>query len=138
MGKRTTPTLTSVAVVLCDDLYRDELTGKMVLVGTFNSVNAPTIPYTLNRMAILVTLTGGHGDYNVSISIEHESTGNEVFRVGGPLSLPNPLDYVDLDLRLKDISFVEEGRHWINVWDAEELINRRGFVVRKIELGSSV
>lgn len=105
----------------------------MVIVGTFNVINVPDLPFVLPRMAILATLTGGHGEHDVRLVVEHESTANEIFGVEGPLALHSPLGLADIDLRLENVKFIDEGKHWVMLKDGGETICQRPFFVRRVQ-----
>lgn len=122
--------LICVSVVVCDDLYRDELTKKMVIVGTFNTISAGSLPARHPKFCVLTTLTNGLGEYQLTVVIEHEKTGNEVFRVGGPFTMKSPLDVADIDLRIHDLEFPDDGKYWVQIYDGPRIIGQRPILVR--------
>ncbi|MCW5768458.1 MAG: hypothetical protein KIT19_07225 [Phycisphaeraceae bacterium] len=125
-------TLTCVSILVCDDIYRDEMTKKMVIVGTFNHVFSRTMPASLPKSCILISLTNGNGDYDLSVVIEHEKSGNEIFRVGGPMTVKSPLDIVDLDIRLHDLKLPDVGKYWVQVREGARILGQRPLIVQEL------
>lgn len=125
-------TLTCVSILVCDDIYRDEMTKKMVIVGTFNHVFSRALPASLPKSCILISLTNGNGEYDLSVVIEHEKSGNEIFRVGGPMTVQSPLDIVDLDIRLHDLKLPDAGKYWVQVREGARILGQRPLVVQEL------
>lgn len=124
--------LTCISIILCDDVYRDELTKKQVIVGTFNRVSARELPAIHPKMCVLFSLTDGNGEYDLSVAVEHEKTGQEILRVAGPLKVDDPQQIVDIDLNLQGVVFPEEGKYWIVLRSDDRILQQRPFFVRVI------
>jgi hypothetical protein len=120
---------TCISVVICDDIYRDEQTKKLIIVGTFNQISAPAVPARHARMCVLITLTGGRGEHEMTVAIEHAETGERSTEVSGPLELENPLLICDLNLTLNGAVFPAYGKYWLDVLVDGELIGQRPFQV---------
>lgn len=129
--ERNPEKLTCVSMVICDDIYRDEHTKKLIIVGAFNNISAPSMPCRHPRMHVLLTLTNGQGKYDVSLSIEHEETGHKVIEIRGPLKIENPLSIQDMNVILQDVGFQQEGKYWVVLRADEEIIQQRPFTVSK-------
>jgi hypothetical protein len=125
--------LTCVSIILCDDIFRDESTRKLVLVGTFNLIRARAFPCVHPRMCILFSLTGGRGDYQLSVTVEHERSGVEVLKMDGPLRVSNPLAIVDFDVRLSNLELPAGGKYWVCVRSDGEIVGQRPFDVTALE-----
>jgi hypothetical protein len=121
--------LECISLILCRDIYRDEETKNLILVGTFNNINTSAIPFSYPSLSVLVTLTNGLGQYDLQISIEHEETGTEVMRAGGPLVIAHPESINDLNVKLQGVPFQHAGRHWIVMRSNGEVIQRRPFTI---------
>src|SRR5436305_596684 len=55
-----------MAIVICDQIIEDRLTGKKTLVGLFNSIAARSFPCTHATMSVFVSLTEGRGKYKLA------------------------------------------------------------------------
>lgn len=122
--------LSCISIILCDDVYRDETTKKMVIVGTFNRVGVQRLPAPHPKMCVLFSLTNGNGLYDLSLAVEHERTGNEIVRISGPLEVRDPLMITDVNVELRGVEFPEEGKYWITLRSGETVLQQRPFVVQ--------
>lgn len=129
--ERNPEKLTCVSMVICDDIYRDELTKKLIIVGAFNNILAGKLPCKHQRMHVLFTLTNGQGNYDVSLSIEHEATGHKIVEIRGPMKIENPLSIQDNNVALQNVIFQEEGKYWVVLRADEEIIQQRPFTVSR-------
>lgn len=129
--ERNPERLTCVSMVICDDIYRDEHTKKLIIVGAFNNISAPSMPCIHRRMHVLLTLTNGQGNYDVSLSVEHEKTGHKIIEIRGPMKIEDPLSIHDTNVELQNVGFQEEGKYWVVLRADEEIIQQRPFTVSK-------
>ncbi len=118
-----------VSIILCDDIYRDERTKKLVIVGTFNNINVRSFPSIHHQLKILFTLTNGRGNYTIELSIENARTGNAIMKLKGPAQLPDPLKIVDFDIGLVGLPIPEPGKYWVVLKADDEIIAQRPFTV---------
>jgi hypothetical protein len=117
--------LCCISIVICDEVYRDETSKKLILVGTFSAITASAVPCTHGRMSVLFTLTNGKGEYALSLSVEHEQSGQEVFSVAGPLKMDDPLAIVDMNLQIEKLVFPKAGKYWIVLKADGEVLQQR-------------
>ena len=120
---------TCVSIIVCDDVYRDEATKKLVIVGTFNFLHTPGFPCRHPGMTVLFTVTNAVGKYDLSLCVEHEQTGQKVMEISGPFEVGNPLAISDINMRLENLVFNEEGKYWVVLSADGEIIGQRPFVV---------
>src|SRR5688572_17523476 len=118
-----------LSIIICDDIYRDEETKKLIIVGTFNSISASNFPCAHPKMSVLFTLTNGHGDYNLKLAIEHAETGVDIVEVSGPLQMASPLIISDFNVSLQNLHFPVEGKYWVSLSVNDVIIMQRPFVV---------
>ncbi len=117
--------LTCVAMVVCDDIFRDSITGKAILVGAFSTITCPTFPARHPKLAVFFSITNGNGEYDLSLSIEQESTGLNLITLQGPLHASDPLGIADIELFLQGVEFPEPGKYWVKLECDGEIINQR-------------
>ena len=118
---------TCLAIILCDDIYRDIQTKKMVIVGTFNEIKSQKYPAKHGRLKILFTLTDAKGEYDISLAIENARTGNEILRLDGKATLKDPLQIADFDVGIMNLFLPEAGKYWVTLKVDGELITQRPF-----------
>jgi hypothetical protein len=128
MSQKTAP-IECLAILVCDDVYRDETTKKLIIVGTFNTIHSPNFPYRHDRLSILVTMTSGRGEYKMIVAIEHASNGAALTEVGGPIRFDNPLHIADVSVQLRNLEFPQPGKYWATLRIDGEIISQRPFMV---------
>ena len=84
-----------LAMVLCDQVYRDAVSGKFTILGTFSTIGSPQYPLAVAFM-VYFAVTDGHGQIPISLRIVNaradiagdEPSANEIFQ-----SQPNSVDF---------------------------------------------
>lgn len=79
------------AFVICNEIYQDQRTGRLVLIAPIDHVPVPQFPARV-RVSIYAHFTGGHGRYQLELCL-HDEDDEIVWRWGPPqpLAHPNPL-----------------------------------------------
>ena len=122
-----------IAIILCDDIFRDERTKKLVIVGTFNDIRAHSFPTVHRQLKVLFTLTNARGKYNIALSIENARTGDAIMTLEGPAELSDPLKIFDFDIGIVDLPIPEAGKYWVTLRADGEIIAQRPFTVTQVE-----
>ena len=104
-----------LALILCDTIIEDSVTGKKSLIGLFSQIHAPKLPCVHQSMNILVSVTGGQGTYPCQIVCEHPELERPVFGLDCTLKFENPFQVVDLVFQLKAVRFPLPGKYEIKV-----------------------
>lgn len=125
-----------ISVIICDDIYRDETTKKLVIVGTFNTIFCNNLPARHRKISILFSLTNGKGTYKLSLRIEHAKTGAIIANVNGPLEMKDPLQIADINVAIENLVFPEFGKYWVTIDINGRIINQRPFLLVKTEKGA--
>ena len=119
-----------ISIIVCDDLYRDERTKKLVIVGTFNQIHGTSFPFAYpGKLCVLLSLTNGRGEFELSISVEHAATEKPVLEIKGNMKIENPMSVVDVDTQLRGVTFPVPGKYWIVACADGERIGQRPIVV---------
>ncbi|QDV89258.1 hypothetical protein RAS2_03230 [Phycisphaerae bacterium RAS2] len=140
-GKVPNPeVLSCISIIVCNDIYRDEASKNLILVGTFNTIEASAFPCRHHQMSVLATLTNGNGEYKLEIGIEHEQSGVTIMMLTGATNFDTPLAVTDIHVRLEGIVFEKPGKYWVFVKADGELLQQRPLLVRireqrKAEMG---
>lgn len=104
-----------LALILCDTIIEDRVTGKKSLIGLFSQIHTSKLPCVHPSMMMLVSVTGGQGTYPCKIVCEHPNLKQPVFSVDSPLKFENPFQVLDLIFQLKAINFPLPGKYEIKV-----------------------
>lgn len=93
-------------VALCDQIVMGT-DGRPSLIGVFNHLQVPALPFVLPRLAIAARLLFTAEEANKAYRVEvvmSDPAGNEIGRPGGEVSLPAPppgIESVAVDLPLQ-------------------------------------
>lgn len=117
------------AVVLCDVIYRDEVSKKLILVGTFHTIYALQLPCTHPAMSLYLALNEGKGEYGFRIVFEHTETQQKVLETRAPLAFQDPNELIEVNAPFAGVTFVNAGRYDVQVWTDDDLIGQTSFFV---------
>ena len=120
-----------LALILCELVIRDRQTNNLTLVNTFNTITVSFLegaPPRSGRLAVFVSLTGGHGTSQGKLIIKDPS-GDEISHGEGPVVFPNPLAVVELTFDIRGLPLPREGQYAIEFWCGDELVRQRQFQV---------
>ncbi len=126
--------LTCLSILICDDIYRDERTKKLVIVGTFSTINVRQFPSRHHKMRILFTLTNGHGTYDLKLSIRRARDEKALVEISGQAKLMNPLQIADIDIEINDLVIPEPGKYWVSLDADGEPLASRPFIVEEVPM----
>jgi len=103
-----------LALIVCDTILEDRLTGKKTLVGLFDRVQTAKLPCVHPEMCVFVSLTGGRGEYPCEIVCRHVDGETIAFSAKGKVVMRDPYQVVDLVFRLKGARFPKEDKYWLH------------------------
>jgi len=123
------------AVVLCDTIYRDEVSKKLILVGTFHVINTLELPCVHPSMALYLAMNEGKGEYFFKIVVQHVETQQEVAVTSGPLKFDDPNQLIEMNAALTGLKFTNTGRYDVQIWADDQIIGQTFFFVNHIHRG---
>lgn len=118
-----------IAIVVCDEVIRDQMTHKFTLVGLFNQVAAVSFPYRHPRLNVFVSLTNGHGESAGKLRLVSHDAEQPIVELKGRIRFPDPLAVVDMHFNLVNIVFLKPGSYGFDLYCDEVLIGSRRFRV---------
>ena len=127
------PSPLGIAIVVCDQIIEDKLTGKKSLIGIFNQITAANFPCTHPRVSVFVCLTEGRGDYGARLRIVHDETETVVADLNGPIQFPDSNAVVELNFDLVGLTFPQAGLYSIEFYCDDALVLERRFNVIQLE-----
>lgn len=130
--KNEKPKPISLAMIICDMIMDDRKTGKKILVGTFNTINARNFPALHLEMHIFLTLTEGHGEYQSSLKCIRSDFHKPIMEISGPIKFLSPLDVVEIGFALKNLAFPSPGTYIFQLSCDSDIIASRKFMVKEI------
>lgn len=109
------PGPTVLAINICDNVVRDELTKKVSLFGLFNVIGSYNFPCTHPSMYIYLALTGGHGNHEIEVRLVRDRDQEPIMGMIGILKFASPLQVLETNLRWEKILFTEPGEYSFEV-----------------------
>ncbi|MFA5794580.1 MAG: hypothetical protein WC980_05875 [Candidatus Brocadiia bacterium] len=122
-----------LAMVICDTVIDDRLTGKKSLIGLFNNINTSVLPCRHPSMTIFCALTDGTGQYQGVLRCQHLASGKMIMELKGPIPFPNPLATVEFHFEVRNIVFPEAGQYIFELQCDDQLVISRKFNVTKMD-----
>ena len=130
-GEKTqvVPTPLSIGLTLCNSLIIEEGTRNLTYVGTFSGFRAADFPFTPAPFYVVSTLIGGHGEGELTLTVTHQATDDELFALRRRLSFPDRLMEVKAVVRLGNCEFPEPGAYLMTLLKDGEWVAQRRFQV---------
>lgn len=112
-----------LALLVCDQIITDRLTGKQSLIGMFSKVHAAGFPATHPALAVFVALTDGHGKTELTIRIVDSNDARPPIVEGrGAVDFKNPRAIANLALQFHGLTFPVPGEYRVQLWSGAELL----------------
>ena len=112
MGKRARGQPILNALVLADNVYRDEHSGKCVIAGTFNQISFAKFPGVHPSTSIYINLSDFSGTHSMAMRIVRLSDGRMLGQ-SEPRDIvqKDRLGHAEINLRLPQLRFEQPGMH---------------------------
>ena len=127
------PSPSGLAIVICDQIIEDKLTGKKSLIGIFNQIGTQSFPCRHPQICVFVSLTEGRGQSAARLRIVHDESSQVVAEVNGTIQFPDINAVVELNFNLVGLTFPEPGMYSIEFYCDDALILERRFNVTHIK-----
>ena len=124
---------TGMAIVICDQIIEDKLTGKKSLIGIFNQIATQNFPCRHPQVCVFVSLTEGRGQCAARLRIVHDESDHVVAEVNGNIQFPDVHTVVELNFNLVGLVFPEPGVYAIEFYCDDALVLERRFHVTHVK-----
>ncbi len=127
------PPPTCKAILLCDAIIVDALSGKLSLIGMFENFNLQSIPGRTVRAQIFLQLTNAQGKYSLKVEV-HDLHKDAIIARGGGIELEfaNKLQKINAWLPLPPLPIRHEGKYDLVVFGGDSEIDRQQFQVKLV------
>lgn len=122
-----------LAMIICDTVIEDRLTGKKSLIGIFNNISVHKLPCQHPTINVFFALTEGIGEYKGCLRCAKLDTNEVIMNLNGPLPFPNRLATVEFNFELKNVVFPSEGQYIFELLCDDQPVISRKFIVSKIK-----
>ncbi|MDA3799527.1 MAG: hypothetical protein PF692_10650 [Kiritimatiellae bacterium] len=123
--------------LLCDDV-RQEKNGKFMLIGLFDRIGLPKFPISVPRLFVVNKWCSGEGEFKQQSKIIRPD-GKTALLTGKQIDvkLPNSVHTATSIEVFMNVTFQEEGVHWVEVSIEDELVIRYPLTVSKVNVPSA-
>lgn len=121
----------ALALLVCDTVITDAMTGKKTLVGVFNSIAAAKFPHFIPQMHIFASLTNLESPTDVNVKIV---AGNDdvVLDMAAKVPFKNPFDTPELIFNLQNFRINAPGAYEIQLVAGGKTIASRLLEVKEV------
>ena len=117
------PTPDVLAMLVCDHIITDRLTGKQSLIGMFSKVHAASFPASHPQLCIFVALTDGHGKAELTIRVVDSNEDRPPIVAGkGTVKFSDPRAIAHLALQFHGLTFPAPGQYRVQLYCHGELL----------------
>ena len=118
-----------LAILVCDEVIRDERTHKETLVGLFNTIHATSFPCVHSHLNVFISLTNGHGTAPSELRLVRRDTGQALSGFKGSVKFPSPLAVVNVNFDMANAAFPVAGSYSFDFYCHDTLVGSRPFEV---------
>jgi len=112
-----------LALILCDQIITDRITGKQSLIGMFSRIHTPGFPATHAQLSVFVMLTEGHGRTELTIRIVDSNDARPPLVEGkGHVEFSDPRSIANLALQFHGLTFPAPGEYRVQLWSDDQLL----------------
>jgi hypothetical protein len=130
----TRPSPDVLALIVCDQIITDRLTGKQSLIGMFSRVHVRGFPATHPQLCVHVALTDGHGETEFVIRIVDTNEERPPIVEGkGKVNFKDPRAIANLALQFHGLTFPEPGQYRVQLYSGGELLREARLELVKVE-----
>ncbi len=112
-----------LAMLVCDQIITDRLTGKQSLIGMFSRIHAIGFPATHAQLCVFVALTDGHGKTDLTIRIVDSNDARPPIVEGkGGVHFKDPRSIANLFLQFHGLTFPVPGEYRVQLFSNGNLL----------------
>lgn len=106
-----------LALMVCDQIISDRLTGKQSLIGMFSQIHARRFPAAHPQLCVFVALTEGYGKCELTLRIVDANGSRPPIVEGkGAVDFKTPLAIANLALQFNGLTFPAAGDYRVQLF----------------------
>ncbi len=115
-----TPVPDVLALLVCDQIITDRLSGKQSLIGMFSTIHSVRFPVVHPQLCVYVALTDGRGKTPLTIRIvDADDSRPPLVQGTGAVEFKDPRMIANLALQFHGLRFPEPGQYRIQLYCKE-------------------
>lgn len=129
-----TPPPDVLALIICDQIITDRMTGKQSLIGMYSQIMVPKFPAAHPQLSVFVALTDGHGVANLTLRIVDANEARKPLVEGrGKVKFQNPRAIAYLALQFHGLVFAEPGAYRVQLFSGHALLREARLNLVKVK-----
>lgn len=121
-----------LALIVCDQIITDRVTGKQSLIGIFSTIHGFRFPLTQPQLSVHVSLTDGHGKTPITIKVVDANDARPPIVQGtGTVEFKNPRAIANLALQFHGLTFPEPGEYRVQLYSGNALLREARMLLVK-------
>ena len=126
----TIPPPYALSLIICDNIWKDQLSGKTYILGTYSAIKARQFPAVHPQMAFHLTLTNGRGKNDIRVRlIDTDEEREAIWEANATVDFPDPRVMFEVGFNLGAVEFPEPGEYRVQVHRGSDFIIERRIVV---------
>ena len=127
-----TPIPDVMALLVCDQIITDRISGKQSLIGMFSTIHSARFPVVHPQLAVYVALTDGRGKTPLTIRIvDADESRPPLVQGTGVVEFKNPRVIANLALQFHGLRFPEPGQYRVQLSCKETLLREARLMLVK-------
>jgi hypothetical protein len=123
-----------LAFVVADHGYRDDVSGKLFLLGIRWFIGASTFPWHQPRLTVYVALVEGRGENVFQVRlIDVDQAREPVFVEEATVNFSDPITEHEVVFQLPDLVFPEPGEYRVELYADGRFLRERRLVLIPLE-----
>lgn len=116
-----------LAMLLCDQFYRDAASGKLSILGCFHAIASPVFPVRHPELCVYLALTDCHGPVTVTVRVIDRDEDRPPLRsTEMSAAVPDPRGIGEFVLSIRKLEIPSPGEYRVQAFcNGEFLIERR-------------
>jgi len=129
-----TPAPDVLAMIVCDQIITDRLTGKQSIIGMFSKIHARGFPAAHPQLCVFVALTEGRGESELRIRIVDANDARPPIVEGrGKVRFHDPRAIANLALQFHGLTFPQPGEYRVQLYSGGELLREARLELIKLK-----
>ena len=125
------------ARLLCERVIREDVSGQVSVLGTYEVVNASQFPTALQSTYLCVKLTEAQGDYVFKLEMVRRDDMKTVGEATLPsVNLKGPLEHSELVFHLIGVPLPQPGHYDFRLWANGRFVDSKSLHVRLTPVGA--
>jgi hypothetical protein len=133
MPEKLPPPIT-LAMIVCDAIWVEPLSGKASLLGLFSEFAAETFPAIYPLMAVYICMTDAHGKVPVELRLVDADEEHEpLLRVEDELDFSDRRAIMEWEVQMENVEFPAPGNYRLQFIASGEFLLERRLTIHQME-----